>query len=221
MKICACVAQKTSKKCIEVIEKLNTDLIEHRIDFMGEIEGLEKIYTASKFPVIATNRSSSSGGYYTGTEKSRIASLIDAINAGCTMIDIELKTQNEMKEELIKHAKKNNCGVIISQHDFERTPTTIKLHNIMKMEQSQGADIGKIVTTAHSIEDCHRVLSLLLKAKKENFPLVAFTMGETGRFTRVIGSLYGAPFTYTFAGDRVAPGQLRAATLRAVHEVIL
>lgn len=220
MKICASIAEKTPEKCIKKIKNLDSELIEHRMDFMEEIRDLEDIYTASKLPVIATLRSSADGGAFSGSENSRIAYLFEALDAGCTMIDIERGTEPGLKEKLIRNAKKNNCGVIISVHDFEGTAGMEELSMIMEMERGEGADIGKIVTTPHSVEDCHRVLRLLLKAEKEKFPLIAFCMGELGRFTRVIAPLYGAPFTYASSGTPTAPGQLSISAMRRVWRLV-
>ena len=43
--------------------------------------------------------------------------------------------------------------------------------------QEQGADIGKIVTTAKDYVDVLHVLSLQEKAAELDFPLIAFCMG--------------------------------------------
>ncbi|MEA1993441.1 MAG: type I 3-dehydroquinate dehydratase [Euryarchaeota archaeon] len=220
MNICACVANKTPKGCIEAVKRLDAELIEHRMDFMEEIKDLERIYTASKLPVIATIRPSANGGAFLGLEESRIAYLFEAIDAGCTMIDIELETPTNLKEEIIEHAKENNSGVIISMHDFEGTADKETLQGIIRRERKEGADIGKIVTTPHSVEDCHRVINLILTAKRNDFPLVAFAMGDLGKFTRIIAPLYGAPFTYASSGNSTAPGQLSLRAMRRMRELI-
>ena len=67
------------------------------------------------------------------------------------------------------------------------------------------ADIVKIATMAHSIEDASRVLAVAAQAK---VPTIAIAMGELGFFTRILGAKYGAPFTYAgFNPERTfAPG---------------
>jgi len=221
MNICACIAKKTPEECIKVIKNLDTELIEHRMDFMDEIKGLEEIYNVSKVPVIATNRSTACGGHFNESEEKRIEHLLTAIDTGCTMIDIEIETDDELKRDVIDHAKKNNCGVIISMHDFKGTPQREELDRIMYMEKEQGADIGKIVTTAHCLEDCRVILDLLSGAKKENFPLIAFTMGELGIFTRIIAPLYGAPFMYASVEEPTGSGQLSLVTLRKIQKELI
>ena len=109
---------------------------------------------------------------------------------------------------MIAAARNNNCQIIISMHDFKETPGLENLIKIMEQQREQGADMGKIVTTAQSLEDCHTVLALLLEAKAIGFPLVAFAMGRTGKITRLMSLFYGAPFTYVSVGESVAPGQI-------------
>lgn len=216
MRLCACITEKTAEDCIKVAKAIDTELIEHRIDFMDEIKNLDRIYNATKTPVIATNRSVKCGGHSRSSEEKRIAHLLSAIDAGCAMVDIELETEEGLKQRVMEKARERNCKIIISMHDFKKTPDTEELLGIMRREKEQGADIGKIVTIANSVEDCHSVLGLLLEARKEDFPLVAFAMGELGRFTRIVALLYGAPFTYVSVNESVAPGQLSVNVTRKI-----
>lgn len=216
MKICACIAEKTAEDCIKVARALDTDFVEHRMDFMEKIENLDKIYSAINIPIIATNRSVACKGYFKGTEEDRIEHLINAIDAGCVMVDIELSVSNKLKKKVIHAAKKNKCKIIISFHDWNHTPNIKELLKIMLREKEEGADIGKIVTTANSLGDCHRVLGLLLEAQKEDFPLIAFSMGKLGKFTRPMSLLFGAPFTFAALDKKTAPGQLSVNEIRNI-----
>jgi len=220
MKICACVAKKTKEECINLVKNIDADLIEHRMDYMEKIENLEDIYKNSKLPIIATNRSLLCGGNFAGDENDRIEYLFRAIDSECTMIDLEIGTETSLKKDLIEYAKSNDCGVIISFHDFEKTPKKNKLIEIMKKERREGADIGKIVTTANSMEECHLILEMLLYAKKYEFPLIAFSMGEKGRFTRIAACSYGAPFIYASVDERTGPGQISVEEMRRIWEVL-
>lgn len=221
MKLCSCITERTVEKCIKVAKALDTELIEHRIDFMNEIEGLDKIYDAAKAPVIATNRSVACGGHFKGNEEERVHYLLKAIDAGCALVDIEIETRDELKQRVINKAKERNCKVIISMHNFKKTPDREKLLEVMHREKEEGADIGKIVTMANSMEDCYRILGLLLEAKKESFPLLAFAMGDLGRFIRIVALLYGAPFMYAFLKEETGPGQLSVHAMRKILEELV
>jgi 3-dehydroquinate dehydratase-1 len=63
----------------------------------------------------------------------------------------------------------------------------------------------KIVTTAKSIEDSTRVLQLYNKKGKIN--LIAFSMGDPGRMSRILSLYLGSPYTYVSLGKPIAPGQ--------------
>jgi 3-dehydroquinate dehydratase-1 len=186
------------------------------MDFMGKIEGLSRIYAALSTPVIATNRPVRSGGHFDGSEDERMLYLLDAIEAGCELVDVEIDAP--FKDGLVKQARKKDCKVIVSMHDHEKTPSSKELLETVKKEKEEGADIGKVVTFARSIDDCHRVLDLILKAKRINFPLVAFTMGPLGKFTRVMAPFYGAPFTYASFNKKVERSQIDVKTLRMIYE---
>ena len=56
---CGCIAGKTVKACVSTIKKAQVDgvdLIELRIDYLIEKEGLKKIISSCPLPAIATNR---------------------------------------------------------------------------------------------------------------------------------------------------------------------
>jgi 3-dehydroquinate dehydratase-1 len=161
------------------------------------------------------------GGHFKGCEEKRIDYLLNAIDAGCAIVDIEIETSGDLKQRVINRAKEKNCKVIISMHDFKKTPDRRKLLEMMHREREEGADIGKIVTMANSKEDCHRILGLLLEAKKENFPLLAFAMGDLGRFTRIVALLYGAPFMYVSFGEKGESGQLSVDTTRKILKELM
>ncbi len=209
MKLCACITEKTVEDCIKVIKGIDVGMIEHRIDFMEgtyDMNSLKKIYTAAKVPVIATNRSIPEGGHYQGGEEDRINVLIDAIDAGCNYIDVELETADIFRERLMAKAKDAGCKVIISMHDFEKTPSLNYLIKVMHKERDLGADVGKVVTTANTQEDCDNIMKLYDHAF--GFPLVAFTMGDIGKMTRAYALIKGAPFTYVSMNEASAPGQV-------------
>jgi 3-dehydroquinate dehydratase-1 len=222
MKLCACITGRTPEECLKAARTLDTELIEHRMDFMEELKGLEELYKSSKAPFIATNRPEACGGHFKGTEEERTDLLIRAIDAGCSVVDIEIETSEELKRKVIGHAKARGCKVIISMHDFEQTPGEDELVEVMNKEKEQGADIGKIVTIATSMEDCHRVLGLLIEAKRIGFPLVAFAMGDRGRITRIVAPFYGAPFMYASTGERAGgPSQLSVEAMRKIDKELI
>ena len=93
------------------------------------------------------------------------------------------------------------------------TPGTDALVKVYREAVAAGADIVKIVTTAETTADALRVLDLYKLLKdgrmgRKKVPLIAFAMGDAGRFSRLEAHRQGAPFTYCALKQKyiVAPG---------------
>ena len=195
--ICGCVNEKTKEAAIEAIKiakKEGADLVELRIDKLQNPEDAAEIIKQSELPVIATCRPE-------GVTK-RIESLEKAIRAGAAYVDIEIETAEKNYKKIAETARKNGCKVICSFHDFHGTPPKEELKK--KIGEMEGkCDVIKVVTMAHGVEDGYKVLELL-KGRKN---IVAFSMGDVGRFTRIVCLLCGSPWTYCKIGEGTAAGQ--------------
>lgn len=214
MMLCACLAESTIEECREVARTIDTQLVEHRIDYLESVHSLDQLYRSIPQPVIATVRPSWEGGRFDGSESSRLELLKLAIDSDCTAIDIELSMPTWARDKAIGYAKENDTLIITSKHIFSGTPELPELINIMGEMKALGADIGKIVTTANGIEDCDTVIELQKRAKAMKFSLVSFAMGDLGITTRIASLKHGAPFTYVSIGKKTAPGQLNASAMR-------
>lgn len=139
------------------------------------------------------------------------------INAGFRKyIDIESDSPRYYRDRLIKEAKSNNFEVILSYHNFNNCDSFDKLLEIAQNAFSDGADIVKIVTTANVTEDGVRTLKLYNHFSPEK--LLAFSMGKSGRFTRLLSLNFGAPFIYAAPelALATADGQLTPAEIEKV-----
>ena len=72
----------------------------------------------------------------------------------------------------------------------------------------------KIVTTAKSVNDATQVLQLYSKKGKTN--LIAFSMGDAGRISRILCLYLGGPYTYVSLGKPVAPGQFSVDEVKKI-----
>jgi 3-dehydroquinate dehydratase-1 len=97
--------------------------------------------------------------------------------------------------------------VVVSHHDFERTPAYDELADVAGRAVAAGADIVKIAT--HIAEDADiGVLSRLLTEGPAR-SMVVIGMGEKGLPTRLLFPRQGSLFTFAAKGERAsAPGQL-------------
>ena len=72
----------------------------------------------------------------------------------------------------------------------------------------------KIVTSAKTINDSSKVLSLYNNSSKTN--LIAFAMGDYGRMSRILCLYLGSPFTYVSLGKPIAPGQFSLEQVKKI-----
>lgn len=150
--------------------------------------------------------------------------LVRAIEAGARYVDVELEVQKQLSKRLRSAAHENGTVFIRSYHDFNATDSFEALKAIVEKCVYHGADMVKVVTTAHSSEDVERVMSLYDWCSKENVlpsgALIAFCMGDEGRASRVECLAKGAPYSYAALteDEAAAPGQWAAADMaKAVY----
>ena len=213
-RICAVIVNNDPEPVREV-ESL-VDLFEVRIDLIGD--GWQELVKQFKKPWIACNRSADEGGRWQGNEARRVEKLLQAIELGADIVDIELKTKNLGKiTQLVK--KRTKC--LLSFHDLEKTPPLDEMKEIVRRQLEAGADMCKIITTAQGFEDNLTVLQLI-----SEFPgvrLISLAMGLLGSMSRVLCPLVGGEFTYASIekGKESAQGQITVRDLRKIYEMIM
>ena len=196
----------------------DADVIEIRLDGLSQPEIEPFVKNLSK-PLLFTNRPDWEGGAFRGSEAARIGQLLQAITHGCALVDLELKAAPELRAEILDALlQESRTGLIISWHDFSATPANEELGDILQQQMESGAHIGKIVTTANDYRDVLRVLNLQVIAAENNFPLIAFCMGEIGRISRLATTKLGGFMTYAAPdGEKAAaPGQIPVSVMRDI-----
>ncbi|MDR2938099.1 MAG: type I 3-dehydroquinate dehydratase [Prevotellaceae bacterium] len=209
-RICTSVTSTDFSECEQVLR--SSQMAELRLDLMLLHTAQIQALLLHKIPTVVTCRE----GKYAQNE--RVNLLKFAIENGATFVDIEVESEESYRKTLVDFAKKHGCKVIISYHNFECTPSFAELKQIIAECRSMGADVVKLITTAHTAQDSARVLSLY--ESKEN--LVAFAMGEAGKITRLACLYLGAPFTYASmgTGKEAAPGQISAEKMGEVVKIV-
>lgn len=188
------------------------DLAEVRIDLCGlSLEEVKMVFSSCN-NLVATCRP----GQYINTE--RLELLKTAIDNGAKYIDIEIENDEFFRDELIKKAQLKGCQVIISYHNFNITPNTDELEDIVQTCYRQGADVAKIATMVHKPTDCSAILSLFQPGRR----LIAIGMGQLGIITRVASLYLGAEFTFASLSNQetTAPGQITIDQMNKIIELI-
>lgn len=145
----------------------------------------------------------------------KIEHLLKAIK-NIEYLDLDIST----KKNIIKKIKEKfpQIQLIISHHDFKKTPTQKELIGLVETIFTKGADIAKIATKANKIEDSLNMLSLLSQLTKNGQKSICLCMGKLGRLTRITGHLLGNYLMYApmCEADKTAPGQLTLKELKQI-----
>jgi 3-dehydroquinate dehydratase-1 len=217
--VCGAVIGESVKSMGAVLARAieqGADLVELRLDGLREQAGWEKLlHEKVKVPIILTNRAKREGGRFGGGEEERIRVLLDGIDRGIDCVDIELSTEKKFLNKVVQEAKKRGVSVLISHHDFSGTPKVDALVAVAKRMVVAGCDIAKVVTFAETSGDALVVLDFLVEVQEEvSVPVIAFAMGDMGRFSRISAPLFGCPIVYAEAGEATAPAQFDVATTK-------
>jgi 3-dehydroquinate dehydratase-1 len=196
--ICVSIAEKDLEKCIKSLEKIA--IAEIRID-LAEFNNdeIRKVFSLRK-KMIATCRP----GKIRDEERTEMLKI--AIESGSTYVDLEYEATEAYRNDMIGFAHSHQCDVIISYHNYERTPELEELETIVHNCYEMGADIAKIATHINVNRDNSKILSLY----KAPGRLVAIGMGDLGKISRIVAPFLGAEFTYASLNEAeaTAPGQI-------------
>lgn len=189
--------------------------VELRLDFLdaSDIEPFLESVAGRLDRTILTLRSAREGGRFNGTEDERVRLLGVADVYDPFLLDVEFNTllgNPGMKGRL-------NAQILVSWHSFHGSPSVTRLRRRLG-DMSRCSDWVKIVVTADVGHEAAAILSMYAHRDKTN--LVAFAMGEAGRFTRICSMHMGCPFMYVSMGDPVAPGQYSVDEVRHISEVM-
>ena len=212
-RICAAIVNDDLTKIREVEPMV--DLFEVRIDLIGDT--WEKVAKTIKKPWIATNRTIDEGGRWNGNEARRIERLLQAIELGAQMVDVEYRTKN-LKNIVPLVKKRVKC--ILSFHDTEKTPSLSELKSIVDGQVKAGADICKVVTTAREYHDNVTVFELIRAFHASR--IVSFAMGQSGQTSRILSPLVGGDFTYGSIeeGKESALGQIAVKQMIDTYRIL-
>jgi len=188
-------------------KNLGADAVEYRIDAFEDIslshcEEVIKFGNALGLKGILTVRAKWEGGVKDIPNRLdyfyKLTPLVD-------FVDIELRAEDFEKEEVRRVVKGNGKKLILSYHDFEKTPSEERIGEIFRQMVEEGADIAKVSFMARDYPDVARLLCV---ASRQPIPTVAIAMGEKGKISRVAGFVFNSVITYCALEKPFAPGQL-------------
>ena len=214
-KTCASVAEKTPKRLKQTLTKAlkKSDYAEIRFDFLNPntVPDALQLIRKDLRKCVCTLRPVSEGGKFAGSEKNRISIIKLIAEYNPFLLDIELNSLTKNKN-LRRYLKNTGTGILVSWHNFKQTPSISVLKKKLAQMKKFSNNI-KIVTMAKSINDTTQVLSLY---KNNNTKLIAFSMGNYGRISRILCLFLGSPYTYVSLGKPVAPGQFSVDEVKSI-----
>jgi len=233
-KICVPMVGETLAELLEEASFLKTvdlDVVEWRVDFFEHVEDLGKVKEAlnairailHNTPLIFTFRSAKEGGekevseaYYFELNKAM------AESGQIDIVDIELFNDDEEIKKLVSAAHSRNVYVIISNHDFDKTPVKEEIVSRLRKAQELGGDLPKIAVMPRNASD---VLTLLdatntMNDQYADRPIITMSMAGMGVISRLAGEIFGSALTFGAAKKASAPGQVPVTELRRTLSLI-
>ena len=215
--ICTTIQNRTLEEIMNLLESSEPriQMAEIRLDRCPlSIEEIEYLFSSSDTPLVATCRVVDDGN---GTWEEAEEKLTAAVEAGAAFLDLEIEAPKEIGKRLRRACTEYGTTMIRSSHFFAGTPSDDVLRNTVEKCRKFGGEIVKIAAMATSEEDVARVLALYSSIASTNsaaetqrpVELVAFSMGEIGKVSRLDCLKLGSPFTYAALNENeaAAPGQ--------------
>ncbi len=157
--VCASIIEHSVDEFLSTVRLVkDADLIELRADglkfgeraYEAEVKRLlRNVRLQTELPVILTVRSEKEGGVFPGSERDIARCLKEGLKLA-NAVDVELRMNSELRDEIIQLAKSSDVDVIVSFHDFNATPGVDAMCGIIEEEVSVGASIAKLAVTARS-----------------------------------------------------------------------
>lgn len=203
------------KKVIEYGLEYGADLLEIRGEKIKDKE-LIKILSNKDLPKIFTYRINqfSYSKIKDASKKYKIA-----LERNVEYIDVDINLGKNFINKLKKEI--NKTKLILSYHNYEKTPKLKYLIQILDYSRKISADYYKIVTYANSFIDNYSILKLLEIANRKSINLISHCMGENGKSGRFLAYKNGSKFFYSSykSNYETASGQIPLEYLSQIFRV--
>ncbi|AKP35242.1 type I 3-dehydroquinate dehydratase [Yersinia aleksiciae] len=207
------------------------DILEWRIDHFDDVKNIDSILEAARQlrsiildkPILFTFRTAKEGGEKEISTKDYLSLNQTMIDSGqVDMIDLELFTGDQQVSAIIEHAHSKGVKVIMSNHDFHKTPAKEEIVQRLRKMQDLGADIPKIALMPQNKSDVVTLLAATLEMyeKYADRPIITMSMSTLGIISRLSGEVFGSAATFGALKKASAPGQIDIKELRSVLTIL-
>ena len=218
VKLCTVVEGDTLPSLLKNIQKVlkTSEIIEIRADFVKSIKpaDVKKIADKIKVDSIFTCRHVKEGGKFSGSTKQQIEILKVAFKAGYTYVDVAC--DNPLLSEL---SSKDEKKLLISYHNFQKTPVSIELLAVLERMREFSPAIMKISSMINSPKDLFTLFELL-KQKRDKEKLIVVGMGDAGKLTRIVFPMMGSYLIYVTESKKFVQGIMTRKELETIYKII-
>ncbi|MFW1744720.1 type I 3-dehydroquinate dehydratase [Acinetobacter guillouiae] len=208
----------------------DADLAEFRIDLLNFASDTKQVIAlghelkqilGSK-PVIATIRTHNEGGQLTISDadygKTYQAYLRQPF---MDMLDVEMFRDPQVVKSTVKLAHEKKVLIVMSNHDFKKTPDEAEIVQRLLKQDQLGADILKIAVMPQSKQDVFTLMNATLKVSQQSKkPLLTMSMGKLGTISRIATANMGGSFSFGMIGEASAPGQIDVTQLKQLLKTV-
>lgn len=208
------------------IKAAQPDLVEWRVDFYGDVTDGEKLQQTGQqlrtalgdLALLTTFRTHGEGGELALSEAAYFQLCRTILAGGFTdALDVERYHDEVSVKQLVAQAHQQNVVVIMSNHDFAKTPAQAELVQRLTSMVAWGADIAKIAVMPQSPADVLTLLAATNEARETlDQPIITMSMGDLGKVSRLAGEVFGSCLSFATVGAASAPGQIAVDRLRPV-----
>lgn len=233
-KICVSMVGETISDLLEeanFLKGLDVDIVEWRVDFFKDVTNINIVKKALQAirkvlvdkPIIFTFRSAKEGGqkevsavFYFELNKAIAESRLAEV------IDVELFKEEKDVKELVNVAHAVGVAVIISNHDFHKTPEKEEIILRLRKAQELGGDIPKIAVMPTCTGDVITLLDAtrIMNEEYAKGPIITMAMAGMGVISRLSGEIFGSSLTFGASKKVSAPGQISVVELRRTIQLL-
>lgn len=208
----------------------DADLAEFRIDLLSFASDTKQVialgHELKKIlghkPLIATIRTKNEGGQleisdadYGKTYQAYLK------NPFMDWLDVEMFRDQKVVSEIVQKAHQKKVLVVMSNHDFQKTPSQDEIEKRLLKQDQMGADILKIAVMPKSKQDVFTLMNATLKVSQQTTkPLLTMSMGQLGTISRVATANMGGSYSFGMIGQASAPGQIDVTKLKQILQTV-
>ncbi|HBI1352925.1 type I 3-dehydroquinate dehydratase [Acinetobacter baumannii] len=136
-------------------------------------------------------------------------------------LDVEMFCDQKVVSEIVQKAHQKKVLVVMSNHDFQKTPSQDEIEKRLLKQDQMGADVLKIAVMPKSKQDVFTLMNATLKVSQQTTkPLLTMSMGQLGTISRVATANMGGSYSFGMIGQASAPGQIDVTKLKQILQTV-